>query len=376
MRPLTFSDGGDHEQEWLPGGPDSAEDAFQEFVDRYRGDGTTSFSIEDEENDEGLLLLFGARATCRVKGSRVEYRLVTGSSGYRNQVADFVRGGFAALDLRGPWLPDLAALDRARLRFEFDGSALRRTHPRELRRRLEVLTRVDGREPTTVAGVTRYGYANGDGDTVDAWFTDAGRGLVTAFDHASPLASPDARAALYDGVPADLLALVGDGAAHPATGVFTFAGPCAMSDGLVARLQEARLGVEATGVGRLLEVFLVDDFTPDAVAGAGPWWSAEDVARGFAAVGPERPATAPLDREAVDRFCAIWADSGYNDRWDVHYVLFDGRTVEEAGETRDELLGLVRVLGLERVDTPPGAADGEVWVRTDPRVDAELGNWA
>lgn len=25
---------------------------------------------------------------------------------------------------------------------------------------------------------------------------------------------------------------------------------------------------------------------------------------------------------------------------------------------------------------PPGAAAGEVWVRTDPRIDAELGNWA
>ncbi|XVS66451.1 DUF6357 family protein [Actinosynnema sp. CA-299493] len=282
------------------------------------------------------------------------------------------------------------------LRHEFDGSVLRRTHPRELRRRLEVLTHVDGREPIATDGVTHLGFGNGGGDTVNAWFTADGRGLVVTFDHAGALDStddPHAQAALYEGMPADLLALVRDvpptettlvvphpdgGTLVAATGIFTFAGPCAMADGLVSRLQAARLDVADTGVGRLLDGFLtVEDFTPAAVAEAARWWSAEDIARGFAATsGRERSATAPLDREAVDRFCRIWADSGYNDRWDVHYVLFDGDTLEEAGEARDELLGLVRTLGLERVDAPPGAATGEVWVRTDPRIDAELGHWS
>jgi len=431
MRALTFSDDEDHEQEWLPGDPRPAVDAFLEFIARHRGAGNASFGIEDEENGEALLLMFEVGAICRVKGRqdpRHEYRVVTDRGDHRTLAADFARGGFTALDRHGPWLPDAdsfllarsahlrqraarnarpggeapgGARDRRaeRLRAEFDGSVLRRTHPRELRRRLEVLTRVDGREPVAVAGVTHLGF--GDGDTVNAWFTAGGRGLLVTFDRVGGLdCSDDARAqaALYDGVPADLLELVrnapGTGTTlnvpHPdggtqvaATGVFTFAGPCAMAEGLVSRLRETRSGVEGTGVGRLLEVFLAPgDFTPAAVAEAAKRWGAEDIARGFAAtaataaLGRERPATAPLDREAVDRFCRIWADSGYNDRWDVHYVLFDSRSIEEAGQARDELLELVDALGLERVDAPPGAASGEVWVRTDPRIDAELGHWS
>jgi len=399
MRPLTFSDDRDNEQTWLPSDPRSAVDSFLEFVARHREAGSTSFCLEDEENEEALMFLFEVGATCRVKGwqdRRTEYRVVTNSGDHRAQATVFVHGGFSALDAHGPWLPDVDSLLRARsdrllqraartapqddeardqrgegLRSEFDKSVLRRTHPRELRRRLEVLTRTDGREPTTVAGVTHYGYGNGD--TVNAWFTAEGRGLVVTFDQSSPLNSSGdshAQAALYDGVPADLLALVRNApetgttlnVPHPdggtlvaATGVFTFAGPCAMADGLLTRLRDDRLSVEATGVGRLLEDFLTkEDLTPAA----------------------EQVTAPPLDPEAVDRFCRIWADSGYNDRWDVHYVLFDSCTVQEAGETRDELLDLVRTLGLERVDAPPGAATGEVWVRTDPRIDAELERWS
>ncbi|RSN31956.1 hypothetical protein DL990_18620 [Amycolatopsis sp. WAC 01416] len=394
MRPLTFRDAKDNEQKWAPGGAQSAPDAFREFVDRHRGDGNGSFRVEDEESEEALLLRYDAGTICRVKGERVEYRLVTNRGDYPTQVANFVRGGFGALDHNGPWWPDVAGFERARLRSEFDESMLRRTHPGELRHRLEILTRVDGHEPVTVDGVTHFGFGNGGGDTVNAWFTTDGRGLVLTFDHTGPLnfyEDPRSQAALYDGVPEDLLALVKDvpeadttlNASHPeggtlvvASGVFTFSGPCAMTDGLVSRLQEEELGVGDTGIGWLLEGFLsLEDFTPAAVAEAVAWWSAEDVARGFAAVGDQERA-APFDRELVERFCEIWADSGYNDRWDVHYVLFDGYSIEDAGEDRDELLRLVRTLGLERVDAPPGTADGEVWVRTDPRIDAELGNWA
>ncbi|MER7863714.1 DUF6357 family protein [Amycolatopsis japonica] len=391
MRPLTFSDDKENEQKWVPGGARSAPDAFREFVDRHRAEDNATFCIEDEENEEALLLMYDAGTICRIKGaqdSRVEYRLVTNGGDYRSQVANFVRGGSAALDRSGPWLPDVAALDRARLRFEFDGSVLRRTHPRELRRRLEILTVIDGHEPTTVDGVTHFGFGNGGGDTVNAWFTADGRGLVTTFDHTSALnfyEDPQAQAALYDGVPADLLAMVKDapetettlevGGLVAAGGVFTFSGPCAMSEGLVARLQETRLDVRETGVGWLLEGLLsLEDFTPAAVAEEVAWWSDEDIEKGFAAARREQPA--PFDQETVDRFCKIWADSGYNDRWDVHYVFFDGDTVEDAGEARDELLALVRTLGLERVDAPPGAPTGEVWVRTDPRIDAELERWS
>lgn len=255
------------------------------------------------------------------------------------------------------------------LRAEFDESVLRRTHPRELRRRLAVLTRADGREPETVDGGTHYGFGNGGGDTVDAWFGADGRGLVVTFDHAGAVRP---HAALYDGVPADLLVLVGD--APEATGVFTFSGPCAMADGLVSHLQENQLGIEDTGVGLLTGFLAMADFSPAAVAAAAGWWRPEAIDKGFAAVAHEQPA--PLDQEALDRFYRIWADSGYNDRWDVHYVLFDSYDLDEVGDERDELLRLVETLGLERVDAPPGAATGEVWVRTDPRIDAGLANWS
>ncbi|MCX2946822.1 DUF6357 family protein [Lentzea sp. NEAU-D7] len=421
MRQLTFSDDRDTEQRWRPGDPQPAVDAFLDFVARHRDAGNSSFCMEDEENEEALLFLFEIAAICRVKGAenpRTEYRVVTGSGDYRAQASHFVGGGFSALDLHGPWLPDAESFLRARsehlsrrasrnaareevadergkaLRSEFDESVLRRTHPRELRRRLEVLSRIDGHEPTTVDGVTHFGYGNGD--TVNAWFTAAGRGLVVTFDRSSTLNLADdagAQAALYDGVPAELLALVRNApdtattltVPHPdggtqvaATGVFAFSGPCAMAEGLVTRLRETGSGIEDTGVGRLLEGFLaVRDFTPDAVAETVSWWSADDIAKGFAAAPQRaRSETEPLGREAVDSFCRIWADSGYNDRWDVHHVLFDSHTLEEAGEARDDLLRLVETLGLELVDTPPGAASGEVWVRTDPRIDAELGNWA
>ncbi|RSM62599.1 hypothetical protein DMH03_10995 [Amycolatopsis sp. WAC 01376] len=397
MRPLTFRDAKDNEQKWAPGDTQSAPDAFQEFVDRHRADDNASFRVEDEESEEALSLMFDAGTICRAKGtqdSRIEYRLVTNRGDYRTQVANFARGGFSALDHHGLWWPDVAAFERARLRSLFDESMLRRTHPRELRRRLDVLTRIDGHEPSTVDGVTHFGFGNGGGDTVNAWFTAEGRGLVVTFDHTGDLnffEDPQAQAALYDGVPADLLGLVRNvpeadttlNASHPdggtlvaATGVFTFSGPCAMADGLVSRLHEEDLGVEDTGVGWLLEGFLaLEDFTPAAVAEAVAWWGSEDIARGFAtAREPEQ--VVPFDRELVEGFCEIWADSGYNDRWDVHYVLFDSYSLEDVGEERDELLTLVRTLGLERVDAPPGAADGEVWVRTDPRIDAELERWA
>lgn len=223
MRPLTFSDDQGNEQKWLPGGPGTDPDAIRDFMDQRRGDGSTSVRIEDAENEEALVLLFDDGAVCRVKGAqdpRTEYRLVTNDSGYRNQIANFVRGGFSALDLYGPWLPDTAALARARLEAAFDGSVLRRTHPRELRRRLEVLTRVDGREPVTAGEVTHLGFGNGNGngngngDTVNAWLAADGRALVVTFDRTSalnPLDDGGAHvAALYDGVPADLLAWVRD----------------------------------------------------------------------------------------------------------------------------------------------------------------------
>lgn len=393
MRPLTFSDEKDYEQTWTPGTALGAAEAFWEFVEERRGEGNQSFTIGDEVNGEVLVLMFSLGVIARANEAQGEYRLATNQGDYRTLVANFVRGGFAWID-SGQWWPDVPSVARARLRFEFDGSVLRRTHPRELRRRLEVLTRIDGREPTTRDGVTQYGFGNGGGDTVNAWFTEAGRGLLLTFDHYSDLnfyEDPEAQIGLYDGVPADLLALVSDqpetdttlnvslptgGTVVAASGIFQFSGPCAMSDGLVAHLQESQTDLDETGVEWLVEAFLsLPEFTPEEVAETVSWWDADQVADGFAST-PALPESEPLDPREVERFCRLWADSGANDRWSVHYVLFEGHDLEDADDDREELFRLVDSLGLDRVDPPIGAASGEVWVRAHPAIDDELENWA
>lgn len=85
-----------------------------------------------------------------------------------------------------------------------------------------------------------------------------------------------------------------------------------------------------------------------------------------------------LDKQALKQFCQAWADSGYNEYAgdsDMHYVLFDGRTLDEAGAARDELLRAVEVLGLRIAEVPAGAPTGEIRVHSDPRVDIELEKW-
>ncbi|MEV7786248.1 hypothetical protein AB0O72_12695 [Streptomyces sp. NPDC088106] len=51
-------------------------------------------------------------------------------------------------------------------------------------------------------------------------------------------------------------------------------------------------------------------------------------------------------------------------------------SVNDDQAERAELLELIEFLGIERVDAPAGAAGGEVWVRTDARLDAECARWA
>ncbi|GAB2607114.1 hypothetical protein [Pseudactinotalea suaedae] len=86
-----------------------------------------------------------------------------------------------------------------------------------------------------------------------------------------------------------------------------------------------------------------------------------------------------LDRALLTTFYKAWADHGYveyaSDE-EQYYVLFDSMTTEDAGAARAELITVIQALGLEIVDTPESASAGEVWVRADPRVDAELEQWA
>ncbi|MFI5925531.1 hypothetical protein ACIA3K_06050 [Micromonospora sp. NPDC051543] len=92
--------------------------------------------------------------------------------------------------------------------------------------------------------------------------------------------------------------------------------------------------------------------------------------------GAARAATITTEAAALEEVGRIWADSGYVDPSDRYYVFFDGHDIDDDRAERATLLPLIGFLGLERVDTPAGAAGGEVWVRTDPRLVAECARWS
>lgn len=92
--------------------------------------------------------------------------------------------------------------------------------------------------------------------------------------------------------------------------------------------------------------------------------------------GAARAATFTTEAAAVEEVARIWADSGIVDPSDRYYVFFDSHDVDEDRAERAELLQLIGFLGLEQVDAPADAAGGEVWVRTDPRLDVECARWS
>ncbi|MFG3043042.1 hypothetical protein ACGFYZ_39720 [Streptomyces sp. NPDC048330] len=92
--------------------------------------------------------------------------------------------------------------------------------------------------------------------------------------------------------------------------------------------------------------------------------------------GAARAATITTEAAAVEEVARIWAASGCVDPSDQHYVFFDSHDLDDDRAERAELLQLIEFLGLERVDAPAGAAGGEVWVRTDPRLDVECARWS
>ncbi|MEU8075116.1 hypothetical protein AB0B31_06670 [Catellatospora citrea] len=92
--------------------------------------------------------------------------------------------------------------------------------------------------------------------------------------------------------------------------------------------------------------------------------------------GAARAATITTEAAAIEEVARIWADSGIVDPSDQYYVFFDSHDVEDDRAERAELLQLIEFLGLARVDAPAGAAGGEVWVRTDARLDVECARWS
>ncbi|MFD6424961.1 DUF6357 family protein [Streptomyces sp. NPDC060198] len=124
---LLFTDDKEVEKKWRSDGSRTATAEFWEFVaDRSAGDNEV-FTIEDERMGEGLQLHFYADSIARVTTVRegvggadpeyrVEYGLVDGIGEYRTLVRDFVRGGCAALERPGFWIPDAAEFERERQR--------------------------------------------------------------------------------------------------------------------------------------------------------------------------------------------------------------------------------------------------------------------
>ncbi|ROO86964.1 hypothetical protein EDD29_4550 [Actinocorallia herbida] len=92
--------------------------------------------------------------------------------------------------------------------------------------------------------------------------------------------------------------------------------------------------------------------------------------------GAIRAATITTEAAAIEEVARIWSDSGIVDPSDRYYVFFDSHGADDDRAERAELLKLIEFLGLERVDAPAGAADGEVRVRADRRLDIEFERWS
>lgn len=92
--------------------------------------------------------------------------------------------------------------------------------------------------------------------------------------------------------------------------------------------------------------------------------------------GATRAATITTEDAAIKEVARIWADSGCVDPSNQHYVFFDSHDLVDDRAERAALLKLIEFLGLERVDAPAEATEGEVWVRTDTRLDVEFERWS
>ncbi|MFE7747928.1 DUF6357 family protein [Streptomyces sp. NPDC057428] len=92
--------------------------------------------------------------------------------------------------------------------------------------------------------------------------------------------------------------------------------------------------------------------------------------------GATRAATITTEAAAIVEVARIWANSGIVDPSNQYYVFFNSHDVAEDRAERAELLKLIEFLGIERVDPPAEAADGEVWVGTDMRLDVEFERWS
>lgn len=82
------------------------------------------------------------------------------------------------------------------------------------------------------------------------------------------------------------------------------------------------------------------------------------------------------DAAALAQLGRWWADAGFDDPTSEFCILFDGSGPDEDEEERAEAVRLIDQLGLERVEPRDRGAGGEIWVRYDDRLRAEIDRWA
>lgn len=108
-----------------------------------------------------------------------------------------------------------------------------------------------------------------------------------------------------------------------------------------------------------------------------PWHDDPDLVDKTAEeIGTARAAAITTEPDALARLGRVWADSGTVDPSGEHCVFFDPHGLERDAIERAEVLALLAFLGMQPVSAPDGSAAGEVWVRLDERLDAELDRWA
>lgn len=152
--------------------------------------------------------------------------------------------------------------------------------------------------------------------------------------------------------------------------------------GAIARVEgtgEARTEyLKVEGTNRYLPSTLL--FFEDGCGGLdhyGQWFpELDDLDASPEARGAARAASFTTEAAAIEEVARIWADSGIVDPSDRYYVFFDSHDMDDDRAERAELLTLVEFLGLERVAAPAEAADGEIGVRTEPRLDVEFAMWS
>ncbi|CAM3473811.1 DUF6357 domain-containing protein [Occultella aeris] len=346
VRTLTFTDDREVEEKWNPGDDRRAVEAFWEFVADRIGSRNEVFTLEDEALGEGIQLHFYASSLARIATVsddggeaetkyRVEYGLIDDLAHYRAIVRGYVSGGFDALDGLAVWMSDHSEFEEARRRRDSPGE-----HASPAK---GYVFRDDaGSEQVVLVHRPQEAYV-----AFSSFFKGRDAGVFTIEDQESgqsvvlmPRKGVISRAAGAERPRTEFLKVGHANAYLPAAMLFFENGFSGLSH-----------------YGQWLPSLGDVDATPEE--------------RGAA-----RAETITTESMAIHEVARIWGDSGIVDPTDQYYVFFDSHSLDDDQAERAELLTLIELLGLERVHAPAEAADGEVWVRTDPRLDVEFEKWA